>query len=88
VGAGANAGYSRSSGLPTVLNPTSYTTNALVGGVQINRSILRNLSGYFSYTAQRQTVAGPVSSNALNGLTQSFAAGISYSPSGLHFGHQ
>ena len=62
-------------------------TQSLSFGGQVNRSVLRNLSAFVSYTGQRQLNQGnQVSSLALNGLTQTIAVGLSYAPSAFRIG--
>ena len=91
-----NLGYTRSSSLsdarPTanvisLYNNSNYST--LYVGIQASRRISRSVSAYASYTASNQTynaVNGVVPPGVLNGLVQSFAFGISYSPRSLHLG--
>jgi hypothetical protein len=84
---GGNAGYTRTSGLPTIGVP-AFSTNTLVAGGQVNRSLFRHVSVFASYTVQRQSLQGTVASNIFNGISQTITAGLSYSPSILHLGHQ
>ena len=78
--------YSRSSNLP-VLGQPAFTTNTGIVSTQIGRALGRHLSGFFSYTAERQDLAGVLlTSNSFSGLTQVFGFGISYVPASLHLG--
>ena len=94
--ASANVGYSQTEGLSNSATPlnlallglTSYGNyNSTFGGAQVSRRISRSFSGYASYTALNQSYTQtPLSPNALNGIVQSFAVGISYFPRSLHLG--
>ena len=58
------------------------------GGGQVSRRLGRSFSGYFSYTAVTQTVSNAGASQAaFSGLSQVFAAGVTYSPGAQHLGH-
>lgn len=81
------ASYSKSTALAQVVG---YDENfaGTYGGGQISRRLGRTLSAYFSYTAVTQNVNNPgVTATAFSGLSQVFAAGITYSPGAIHLGH-
>lgn len=84
--ASANIGYIKSQSLSNLL--TDYlNTKAVVGGVQVNRSLGRSFSAFASYTAQQQVGNGPIVSNILfNGLAQTIGFGVTYSPESIHIG--
>ena len=77
--------YTSFSGLQT----SSEVTHSFVATGQANRSIISHVSAFISYTFQRQLNQGPgISSLALNGDTQTFALGVTYSPDAIHIGRQ
>lgn len=94
--ASANLGYARTQGLSNTATPvnlallgltSSGNYDSVYGGVQVSRRISRSFSGYASYTALNQSYSQtPLAPNALNGIIQSFAVGISYFPRSLHLG--
>ncbi len=68
------------------LIPGALDTSGIVAGVQANRSITERLSGFVSYTLERQIAQGnSISSLALNGVVQTLGFGITYAPAALHF---
>ncbi len=78
--------YSRSSNLPVIDQP-AFTTNTGIVSTQIGRALGRHLSGFFSYTAERQDLEGVLqTSNSFSGLNQVFGFGLSYVPASLHLG--
>ncbi len=77
------------SGLPSgnALFPAT-NINTLIGSAQLNYRISQALTAYASYAALHQLTQGAsVSAIALNGFSQTFAFGITYSPLGRRFGH-
>ncbi len=90
--ASLNAGYSRSTGLAQLPNssslvPVNEVYDTVFGGVQVTRAISARFSGYLSYTAQNQTsnYAGGAQ-NALNGTSQTFGIGITFTPRSTRLG--
>jgi hypothetical protein len=90
--ASLNAGYSRSTGLTQLSNgsplvPVNEVYDTVFGGVQVTRAISAHFSGYASYTAQNQTsnYAGGAQ-NALNGTSQTFGIGITFTPRSTRLG--
>ena len=96
-----NLGYNRSRSLSDAVLPlpdvlgfyTNSNFSTLYVGAQASRRISRPVSVYASYTASDQSYGNQngtqnpaFSPNVLNGLVQSFAFGISYSPRSLHLG--
>lgn len=92
-----NVGYTRSRSLTDAVLPVpsliglynnSDFSTLYVGG-QASRRISRPISVYASYTASNQSFNNQrvvLAPNVLNGLLQTFAFGISYSPRSLHLG--
>ena len=81
--------FPASSGLPSgnPLFPAS-NINSLIGSAQMNYRLSPTLTAYASYAALHQLTQGlSVSGIALNGLSQTLAFGITYSPIGRRFGH-
>lgn len=76
--------YTSSTSLATVLLPVTAPFHSTVAGAQGSRTLGRNLSAYASYTLQRQANQGTLSVNALNGVSQSFGFGFTYSPRPIH----
>jgi len=91
--ASLNAAYSRSSGLTQVFNGTSLVPvnevfDTVFGGAQLTRRISAHFSGYVSYEAQNQTQNNAFAvPNALNGTSQTFAIGVTFTPRSTHLGH-
>ncbi|MEO8735166.1 MAG: hypothetical protein ABI380_01355 [Edaphobacter sp.] len=80
------ASYSQSSSLSNFAG-ADQNYHSTYGGGQISRRLGREFSAYFSYTAVAQSGNNPgVTSTVFNGLTQVFAAGVTYSPSTIHLG--
>ena len=76
----ARVGWTRTSGLPTPSVP-SYDFKTLVAGVQVSRALMRNLSGFASYTAEYQSHASTVGAvDLFDGLNHIISFGITYSP--------
>lgn len=76
-------------GLPvtTALFPTS-NIDSLIVSAQANYRLSPTLTAYASYAALHQLTQGlAVSGIALNGLSQTLAFGITFSPIGPRFGH-
>ena len=90
--ASLNAAYAHSAGLTQLFNGTSLVPvhsvfDTVFGGAQLTRRINTHFSGYVSYEAQNQSqnhvVAGQ---NALNGTSQTFAIGVTYTPRSTRLG--
>ena len=90
--ASLNLGYSHAAGLTqlpngTSLIPVNAVFDTVFGGAQVSRRISTHFSGYASYEAQNQqqnnTFAGP---NALNGTSQTFAIGVTFTPRSTRLG--
>ncbi|HEX3969444.1 MAG TPA: hypothetical protein VHW70_15855 [Edaphobacter sp.] len=90
--ASLNAAYSRSTGLTQIFDGTSIVPineqfDTVFGGAQLTRRISTHFSGYVSYEAQNQTQNNNLSlPNALNGTSQTFAVGITYTPRSTRLG--
>jgi hypothetical protein len=93
--ASLSAAYTHTAGLTQVANgDTLITTNevfdTVYGGGQVTRRISTHFSGYVSYTAQSQSnndanlLATPF--NVLNGTSQTFGVGITFSPRSTNLG--
>jgi hypothetical protein len=83
----ASSGYTKSSSLP-VAGAASYSVNTYVEGVQVSRAIVRNLSGYASYTLEDQSYSAAAAIDVFSGLSQVVGFGITYAPAALHLGRQ
>lgn len=81
----ASASYSHQTSLPG-LNPSTFASNAIAAGGQVNRRITRTLSGFASYNVVKQSASGPVPVNAFSGTYQVVGAGVTYSPSSIRLG--
>lgn len=85
LSAAATFSYSHSSSLPTGLF-LPFTINSEIGSAQITRSLGPSFSIFASYTAQNQGSNNYLANTiALNGLSQTVGAGITYSPRTRHF---
>ncbi len=63
--------------------------DSTAAGAQISRSLGKDWSAYFSYSAVDQTSTGQgVGQAAFSGLEQTYAVGVTYSPAAHHFGQQ
>ena len=88
----ANGAFNRSTGLTqlstgTSVIPPNEVYNTVFGGLQLTRRFGQHLSGYVSYGAQTQSnnfAAG--AQNALNGTSQTFGAGVTFSPRSTRLG--
>jgi hypothetical protein len=86
------AGYTRSSGLTQLLTggptaPVHEVYDTTFGGVQVTRGFGVHFSGYASYTVQDQSNNFPLGAqNALNGTSQTFGIGVSYTPRSTRLG--
>ncbi len=81
--------FPANAGLPaaTALFPAS-NINSVIGSAQMNYRLSPTLTAYASYAALHQLTQGlAVSGIALNGLSQTLAFGITFSPIGRRFGH-
>jgi hypothetical protein len=89
-----SAAYTHTSGLTQVTNgtslvPTNEIFDTVYGGVQVTRRISTHFSGYASYTVQNQTSnnLNPITvPNALNGTSQTFGVGITFTPRSTNLG--
>jgi hypothetical protein len=94
--ASLNAAYTHTAGLTQLLNgvpsaPTHLVYDTVFGGAQVTRRISTHWSGYLSYEAQNQSnnFSAPgqsVPQNALNGTSQTFGIGITFSPRSTRLG--
>ena len=90
--ASLNAAYTHSAGLTQLSNGTSLVPvnavfDTVFGGVQLTRRINTHFSGYFSYEAQNQSQNNAlVVPNALNGTSQTFAIGVTFTPRSTRLG--
>jgi hypothetical protein len=91
---GVSAAYTRTSGLTNLQVANSIGDidanslfNTVYGGFQVTRRINSNFSAYGSYTATDQTANSAFAGqNALNGVSQTFGAGITFSPRSTRLG--
>jgi hypothetical protein len=87
-----NMGYSHSSGLTQLFNgpsvvPINESFDSVFGGAQVTRRISLHFSGYASFEAQNQTQNNNIAlPNALNGTSQTFGIGITFSPRSTRLG--
>ncbi len=90
--ASLNGAYTHTSGLTVLTNgtpavPVNEVYNTVFGGGQLTRAISTHFSAYVSYTAQNQsnnyTLPGQ---NALNGTSQTFGIGVTYTPRSTRLG--
>jgi hypothetical protein len=90
--ASLNVGYSHSTGLTQLSNgssviPVNEVYNTVFGGAQLTRAINTHFSGYVSYTAQNQSSNYALGAqNALNGTSQTFGIGITFTPTSTRLG--
>ena len=90
--ASLNAAYTRSAGLTQVFNGTSVVPinqvfDSVFGGAQVTRRISLHFSGYVSYEAQNQSQNNNiVVPNALNGTSQTFGIGVTFTPRSTRLG--
>ena len=83
-----SSAYTRSSTLATASIPSSTFDTVVVGG-QISRAIARSLSGYASYTLERQSTSSSAGAvDVFSGLSQVVGFGVTYSPSALRIGRR
>ncbi len=79
---GLTGAFTRTTGLAL-----TGTTKSAYGGGQVSRRFLSSLSAYLSYTAINQSTTTILSGqNAFSGFTQTFAAGITFSPKSSRLG--
>jgi hypothetical protein len=81
-----SASYTQTSTLAAANFPT-YSTDTYVEAIQVSRAIVRNLSGFVSYTFEDQSDAGINAIDAFSGRSQVLSFGITYSPGSMHLGH-
>jgi hypothetical protein len=90
--AALNAGYTHSSGLTEIvignsIVPTNGVFDSTFAGVQVTRAISTHFSGFASYTIQDQSSKNALFlQNALNGTSQTFGIGITYTPRSTRLG--
>jgi hypothetical protein len=100
--ASLTAAYTHSAGLtqlstgtstvPVNVVPVNVVFDTVYGGGQLTRGFGQHFSGYVSYTAQNQTSNYSLSSlplvgqNALNGTSQTFGVGVTYTPRSTRLG--
>jgi hypothetical protein len=90
--ASANLGYTRSAGLTQLVNqipaaPVHAVYDSVFGGAQVTRAFSEHFSGFLSYTAQHQSSSSALAGqNALNGTSQTFGIGVSYTPRSTRLG--
>jgi hypothetical protein len=88
----ANGAFSRSSGLAqlssgTSVVPTNEIYDTVFGGVQLTRGFGPHFSGYVSYGAQTQSNNFSLAAqNALNGASQTFGVGVTFTPRSTRLG--
>ncbi len=87
-----NGAYAHTSGLTQLttggsLTPVNEVYDSVFGGGQLTRALTTHFSAYVSYTAQHQSNNLSLNSqNALNGTSQTFGIGITFSPRSTHLG--
>jgi hypothetical protein len=81
----ATASFTLSSSLPAPGIP-SFSSDTYVEGVQVSRAILRSLSGFASYTFEKQSTSGTGVIDVYSGNSQILGFGLTYSPSSRHLG--
>jgi len=90
--ASLNAAYTHSAGLTQLSNgssivPVNDVFDTVFGGAQLTRRISTHFSGYVSYEAQNQKQNNNiVVPNALNGTSQTFGIGITFTPRSTRLG--
>jgi hypothetical protein len=86
------AAYTHSAGLTELssggsLVPANEVYNTIFGGAQVTRRFGTHLSGYVSYSGQNQSSNYSLASqNALNGTSQTFGVGITFTPRSTRLG--
>jgi hypothetical protein len=90
--ASLNAAYTRSAGLTQIFNgssvvPVNEVFNSVFGGAQVTRRISLRFSGYASFEAQNQSQNNNiVVPAALNGTSETFGIGITFTPRSTRLG--
>ena len=90
--ASLNGAYTRSAGLTQIFNGTSVVPvnevfNSVFGGAQVTRRISLHFSGYASFEAQNQSQNNNIAvPNALNGTSETFGVGITFTPRSTRLG--
>jgi hypothetical protein len=82
----ATSSFTQTSSLPAP-GIVSFSSDTYVEGVQISRAIMRSLSGFASYTFEKQSTSGTGAIDVYSGNSQILGFGITYSPSSTHLGH-
>ncbi|WP_433970120.1 hypothetical protein [Tunturiibacter gelidiferens] len=86
--------YTRTSSLATFTPANSLFSatgnySTVYGGAQVTRRLSTHFSGYASYTAQNQSqdqLSGPSAANVLNGTSQTFGFGVTFTPRSTNLG--
>jgi hypothetical protein len=81
----ASAAYTHSSALP-VPGVIPFTVNTTVASAQVSRAIVRNLSGYASFTVEKQANTGLATADLFSGAAKVVGFGLTYSPSSKRIG--
>ncbi len=80
--ASTSATYTRTTGLAA-----TGTTTSIYGGAQLTRRINRDFSGFVSFNLQHQNINGSLTGPyLLQGTSQSYAIGITFSPGSVRLG--
>jgi hypothetical protein len=79
------AAYTRTSTLPGA-GIAPFSLNTAVAGVQVSRAIMRNLSGYASFTVEKQANGGFSALDIFSGLAKVAGFGLTYSPTSKRIG--
>jgi hypothetical protein len=79
------AAYTRSSELPAP-GVIPFSVNTTVASAQISRAIMRNLSGYTSFTIEKQANTGLATVDVFTGAAKVVGFGLTYSPSSKRVG--
>ncbi len=81
--ASGTVGFNHSTALPNSLFPP-FSSDAEVASAQVSRRFIPVLSGFASYSLQRQSFTGASTGiSAFNGLSQIISFGVTYSPAPL-----
>jgi hypothetical protein len=81
-----SASYTGTSNLAQA-NLSAYSANTYVESIQVSRAIVRNLSGFISYSFEDQSSSGLGSNvDGFSGRYQVLGFGLTYSPAALHLG--
>lgn len=84
----ASVTYTHSASLEG-LSTLPFSSNVVIGSVQVSRLLRHSLSAFASYTVQRQSVQGLTTAlTAFDGVSQIIGVGLTYSPALIHLGHR